>query len=167
MHHFKTIGELKLKLESGSAQFASKSAIFCPAWPYNLTDTLEKQWCTSSVNLNLSYSPGMRDLENWWMTLKNNRAPFLYYVKPCASSQCHGLIPIGVTVRKRSNRRFPVPCDLEIYAMTLKNNRVPLLYYIKLCSSFRRWIQTWVTDRKRSIRVKIVFLFCVTLEFDG
>ena len=37
-----------------------------------------------------------------------------------------------------------------------KNNRTPLLYYVKLCLSFwsHRWIQTWVTVRKHSNRVK-------------
>ena len=43
VHHFKSIGELKLKLQSRNAQFGSKSAIFCPVWPWNLTDALEKQ----------------------------------------------------------------------------------------------------------------------------
>ena len=54
-------------------------------------------------------------------------------------------------------RRFLVPCDLEIWRMTLQNNRAPLLCYFKLCASFRThwWIQTWVTVRKPSIRVKI------------
>ena len=54
--------------------------------------------------------------------------------------------------------------------MTSKNNRAPLLYYIKLCASFQihRWIQTEVTVRKRSIRVKIGnFLSRVTFKFDG
>ena len=37
VYHFKSIGELKLKLHSGNAQFGSKSAIFCPLWPWNLT----------------------------------------------------------------------------------------------------------------------------------
>ena len=44
-------------------------------------------------------------------------------------------------------------------------NRAPLLCYFKLCASFRThwWIQTWVTVRKCSIRVKIDnFLSCVT-----
>ena len=42
------------------------------------------------------------DLEIWWMTLKNNGAPFLYYIKLYASFQIHRWIPSGVTVRKRS-----------------------------------------------------------------
>ena len=67
-----------------------------------------------------------------------------------------------------SNRQFFCPCDREIWWMTLQNNRAPLLCYFKLCASFRThwWIQTWVTVRKRSIRVKIDnFLRCVTLKF--
>ena len=43
VHHVKSIGELKLKLQSRNAQFGSKSAIFCPVWPWNFTDALEKQ----------------------------------------------------------------------------------------------------------------------------
>ena len=53
--------------------------------------------------------------------------------------------------------------------MTLKIIRAPLLYYFKLCASFHsyRWIQTGVTARKRSIRVKIGdLLSSVTLKFD-
>ena len=53
--------------------------------------------------------------------------------------------------------------------MTSKNNRAPLLYYIKHCASFQshQWIQTGITVRKCSIRVKIGYLFCVTLKFGG
>ena len=40
---FQAIGEFKLELQSGNAQFGSKSAIYCPVWPWNLTDDLEKQ----------------------------------------------------------------------------------------------------------------------------
>ena len=43
VHHFKSIGKFKLELQSGNAQFGSKSAIFRPVWPWNLTDELEKQ----------------------------------------------------------------------------------------------------------------------------
>ena len=61
------------------------------------------------------------------------------------------------TLNSGQNRRFFVPCDLEIWWMTLKSNRAPLPYNAKLCASFQshRWIQTWVTVRKHSIRVKI------------
>ena len=76
------------------------SPINQPVWPWNLMNDLEKhkapllyiKLCAS----NRSYSPEMldsgkkwrffvpRELEIWWMTLKNNRAPLLYYVKLCA-----------------------------------------------------------------------------------
>ena len=41
------------------------------------------------------------DLEIWWMTSKNNRAPFLYYAKLCASFQNYRGIQTGITIRKR------------------------------------------------------------------
>ena len=44
------------------------------------------------------------DLEIWWMTLTNNRAPLLYYIKLSALFQSHGWIQTEVTVRKRSIR---------------------------------------------------------------
>ena len=75
LHHFIAIGEFKLELQSGNAQFGSKSTIFYPC-----------------------------DLEIWRMTLKNNRAPLRYYIKLCAPFQSHELIQSRVTVRKRSIR---------------------------------------------------------------
>ena len=54
--------------------------------------------------------------------------------------------------------------------MIWQNCRAPLLHYIKLFASSQtpQWIQTGVTVRKRSIRVKIGdFLSRVTLKFDG
>ena len=44
------------------------------------------------------------DLQIWWMTSKNYRAPLLHYIKLCASSQTPRWIQTGVTVRKRSIR---------------------------------------------------------------
>ena len=44
------------------------------------------------------------DLEIWWMTSKNDRAPLLHYIKLCASSQTPRWIQTGVTVRKCSIR---------------------------------------------------------------
>ena len=61
VRHFKAIGIFKLELQSGNAQFGSKLTIF--------------------------FVPG--DFENWRMTLKNNRAPLIYYVKLCASFLIH------------------------------------------------------------------------------
>ena len=114
-----------------------------------------------------------RDLVIWWMTLANNRAPLLHYVKLYASLQIHRWIQTWVIVGKRSTRVIIsdfFPCDLEVWWMTTKNNRAALLYYVKLCASFENhgWIQTGVTLRKRPIWVKIDdFWSLVTLKFDG
>ena len=40
------------------------------------------------------------DLEIWWTTLENNRAPLLCYFKLCAAFRSHWWIQTGVTVRK-------------------------------------------------------------------
>ena len=53
-------------------QFGSKSGIFCPMRPWNLTNDLEKQKDNSS-----------------------------YYLKICASFHCHLWIQTGVAVQKR------------------------------------------------------------------
>ena len=97
----------KLKLQSWNAQFGSKLAIFVHC-----------------------------DLEIWWMTLKNCRAPLLYYIKLCASFQSHGWIRTGVTVRKRSIR---VKVGNSLSPVTLKFDGWPWksighLFYI--ASSF-------------------------------
>ena len=49
VHHFIATCESKLELRSGNAQFVSKSAIFCPVWPWILTHDIEKQKGTSSM----------------------------------------------------------------------------------------------------------------------
>ena len=41
MHHFIAIREFKMELQSGNAKFGSKSAIFCPVWPWPLTSDLD------------------------------------------------------------------------------------------------------------------------------
>ena len=71
VHHFKAIGQFKLELQSGNAQFGSKWAIFCPVWPWNLMDDPQ-----------------------------NNRAPLCYF-KLFASFCSHWWIQTGVTVQKR------------------------------------------------------------------
>ena len=47
VNHFVAVGEFKLELQSGNAQFRSKS-IFLAVRPWNLTDDLVKQQGTSS-----------------------------------------------------------------------------------------------------------------------
>ena len=121
-------------------------------WPANSPETPnfgQNRWCFV-----------LCDFEIWWMTWENkaNLRDFI---------AATGLV---ILLKFDPNHRFFSPCDLEIWWMALENNRAPLLYYIKLCASFQihRWIETEVTVRKHSIRVKIGdFLSCVTLKFDG
>ena len=146
MHHFKSIGEFKLDLQSRNAQFGSQLVIFYPGWPslkfygwpwktIGHVSMLLQALCIISyplVNSNWSYSPETTNL---------------------------GQI-----------RRFLEPCDLEIWRMTLQNKRAPLLCYFKLCPSFRShwWIQPGVTVRKRPIWVKIDDFFSrVTFKLGG
>ena len=63
-----------------------------------------------------------RDLQIWWMTLKNNRASLLYYIKLCASFESHGWVQTGVTVRERSIR---VEISVFLSRVTLKFDRWP------------------------------------------
>ena len=43
VYHFTAISEFKLELQSGNAQFWSKSMIFLAVWPWNLMDDLQKK----------------------------------------------------------------------------------------------------------------------------
>ena len=99
-------------------------------------------------------------LEIWWMTL--NKANLRDLI---------AAIGLVILLKLDSNRRFFSPCDLEIWWITSKNYRAPLRHHIKLCavSQTLRWIQTGVTVRKRSIRVKIGNFLSVPcdLEIDG
>ena len=72
VYRFVAIGEFKLELQSGNAQFGSNSTILEPC-----------------------------DLEIWRMTLRNNKAPLLSVIKLYASFHHHMWIQTGVTVRKR------------------------------------------------------------------
>ena len=72
VHHFVAIGDSKLELQSGNAQFGSNRQFLEPC-----------------------------DLAIWRMTLKTNRAPLLCYFKLYASFHSHRWIQAGVTVRKR------------------------------------------------------------------
>ena len=75
-HNFIVIGQFKRELQSGNAKFGSKSAIFGPLWPRNLTDDLKK----------------------------SNKTPLLCYFKLCASFYSHRSIQTGVRVRKHKIR---------------------------------------------------------------
>ena len=76
VHHFVATGELQLELQSGNAQFGSKSTFSLAVWHWNLTDAL-----------------------------KNNRAPLLTNIKLCAPFHHMGIQTVG-TNRKRLNWVF-------------------------------------------------------------
>ena len=68
----------------------------------NLRDLIAATGLVILLKLDLNrrfFSPC--DLEIWWMTPKNNRAPLLRYFKIFASFRSHWWIQTGVTVRKR------------------------------------------------------------------
>ena len=138
VHHSKAIGEFKLEWQSGNAQLGSKSAMFCPMWPWNLMDDLKKTiWHyfkaigefkleKQSGNAQLGSKLGMFcPMWPWNLTddlEKNNRAAPLYYIKLCALFQSPWWIQTVVTVWKRSTGvkidDFSVPCDLERWPLT-------------------------------------------------
>ena len=67
----------------------------------NLRDLIAATGLVILLKLDLNhrfFSPC--DLEIWWMTQKNNRAPLLCYLKLFASFHSHWWIQTGVTVRK-------------------------------------------------------------------
>ena len=68
VHHFKSICEFKLKLQSGNAQFGSK---------------IDDLWSCVALKF-----------DGW--SWKNKRVPLLYYIKRCAAFQNHWYIQTGV-----------------------------------------------------------------------
>ena len=59
------------------------------------------------------------DMEIWWMTLKNNRTPLLYYIKLCATLEIHGYIQLGATVWKHSIRvKLVIFCSAWPWTLT-------------------------------------------------
>ena len=104
----------------------------------------------------------------WWMTLKNNRAPLLYYIEVCVSFQIHRWIQIGVTAQKHSIQVkigiFLCCATLKFDGWAWKTIGYLSLANIKLCGPFHHhiWIQTGVTVRKQLNWV----LTSVNLTFD-
>ena len=150
VNHFKSIGEFKLELQSGNAQFGSKLVIFCGYWLFFPCD-----------------------LEIWWITLGNNRAPVLYYIKLCASFQIHQWSQTWVTVRKRSIR---VEIGDFLSRVTLKFDGWPwktighlfcttlsFVHHFKAMGEFNLELQSgnaWIWSKSA------IFLSCVTLKFE-
>ena len=117
VHHFVTIWESNLELQSGKSKSGSKSANFCP-----------------SVNSNWKYNPEMLksgqnrryfvrwDLEIWQMILKNWRAPLLGCVKLCAWFRSHWWIQTGNTQIRSKSVIFLSCLNLKIDGWLWKTN---------------------------------------------
>ena len=162
VHHFKSIGEFKLELQSGNAQFGSKSVIFksrvtlkLDGWTwktighlfYTMLSFVHHFKAISEFNLN--YSPETLnlgrnqqffvpcDLQIWWMILKNNRAPLLYYVRQPSFVHHFTAISEFKLELQSGKAQFGSKSAIFLSRMTLKNNRAPLLYYTKHCASFQ------------------------------
>ena len=89
----------------------------------NLRDLIAATGLVILLKLDLNrwiFSPC--DLEIWWMTPQNNRAPLLYYFKLFAAFRSHWWIQTGVTVRKRI---IWVIIDAFFSRVTLKFNGWP------------------------------------------
>ena len=114
------------------------------------------------------------DLEMWRMTLKNNRAPLLYYIKLCALFQSHWWIQTGVTVRKRS---IWVKIGDFLSRVTLKFDGWPwkttgypfyatssFVHHSKAICEFKLELQS---GNAQFVSKTVIFLSRVTLKFDG
>ena len=156
-----------MELQSGNAQFGSKSTILLAVWPWNLTDDLEQgksegfDSCNRPSNLKLDSNRQFSAL----VTVKFDGWPWktIGHVFYTTSSFVHHFKSIGefkLDLQSRNDQFGSklvkyYPYDLEIWWMTLENNRAPLLCCFKLCAAFRSrwWIQTGVTVRKHPIWV--------------
>ena len=107
------------------------------------------------------------DLEIWWMTLKNNRAPLLYYL-----SFVHHFKAIGIFKLELQSENAQFGSQFTIFfsrvtlkcqwRMTLKNNRVPLLSNIKLCVSFHCHMNS-STGPLSDLRYKYIWIHVIYL----
>ena len=145
VHHFKSISEFKLELQSGNARFASKLVIFL-----------------SRVTLKFDGRPRKTIGHLFFITLS-----FVYHFKAMGEFK---LELQSETLNSGQNRQFFVLCDLEIWQMTLKINRAPLLCCLKLLhhfiaiGKFKLELQSGYTQFGSKLTI---FFSCVTLKFDG
>ena len=166
MHHFKSIGEFKLDLQSRNAQCGSKLVIFYPVWPSLKIDvwpwkTIGHLFCTtpSFVHHFKAIGEVKPELLSGNALVGSKLVIFLYRVTlkfdlwpwktpghlfSTTLSFVHHSKAMGEfkLELQSGNTQFGsksifLLCDLKIWWMTLKNNRTPHLCYFKFCASFR------------------------------
>ena len=161
------MNEFKLELQSGNAQFGSKSAILVhvtlkfDGWPWKSIGHLSYAASNFTYHFiaigkfKLELQSGNAQLGSkltiflavWPWKLKNNRAPLPSNIKLCASFHRHMWIQTGVTVRKQPSGVMPsvtLTFDLWPFAWTS---------HLSLVINFRmiRWgehSEKGVTDRQ-------------------
>ena len=143
LHHSKAMGEFKLELHSGNAQFGSKSVIIL-----------------SHVSLKFGRRP--------WKTLGHLFSIMSSCVHHFKAIREFKLELKSEKTNSSQNRRFFVPFDLWVWRMILKNIRVPLLWCFKICVSFHshQWIQTDLTVWKRQNEFCPRWRWCLTSDCD-
>ena len=97
----KEIGKVVQKL-TREQDFGGGGSVWTGTNKANLRDLIAATGLVILLKLDLNrwfFSPC--DLDIWWMTPQNNRAPLLCYFKLFASFRSHWWIQTGVTVRKR------------------------------------------------------------------
>ena len=184
VHRFVPIGEFKLELQSGNAQFGSKSTIFLAVWPRNFMDDPQNKrasllcyfkFCASFrthwwiqtwvrvrkrpiwVKFDDFYSHATLKFDGWpWKTIGH-----LFYATSCLVQH---FVAIGGFKLELQSDNAQSGSNSTIFRAVwprnltddLENNRAPLLCYFKLCAAFRShwWIQTGLTVRRRPIWVK-------------
>ena len=113
------------------------------------------------MNSNWSYSPESPnlgriqhflepcDLEIWWMTLKNNRAPLLSNIKLYVSFHHHMWIETGVTVRKRLSWVLTsVTLTFDLWPWPFAWTSLLSLVITPENFVMIRWWEHWRTDRQ-------------------
>ena len=93
----------------------------------------------------------------WWMTLKNNRAPLLHYVKLCASFQSHWWIQTGVTVWKLS---IQVKIDISLSRVTLKFDGWPWKTIGHLFYATSSFMHNFLQFGNTTFWTKLMIFFC-------
>ena len=175
LHNYKAMGEVKLELHPGKAQFGSNRRLFVP-----------------------------RDLQIWWMTLKNNTVPLGYYIKlyhhfkaievfklelqsgdARFKSKWAICVPVSHVTLKFDDWLskpigqffygapklvhhyvavdgwFFVHCVLEIWQMVLKYNRASLTSHIKFYASFHChvWNPSYGPETAEIVLTSVILTF--------